>query len=217
MWKSIIVIKPDIAWKFTPEVEGKYFRLRHINPPRSPLGWISQVEPIPNTNFHIFFQPQRINGLSVFELLELNKPLIFESRKLAFRQEYKALNDWLIEIEVFTMPVIDLTPDQPVINPAIATVKVPTSVPIGPAANTAVRLLSVNSTSARKHATFYNPSTTRNLYIDTDSTVSMASAVAKVAPGKVYVSDFPSWQGEYWALLDGTGTTAVSVAVEEYM
>lgn len=218
MWKSIIVIKPDIAWKFTPEInEGYYFRLRHINPPPSPEGWIAQAEPIPNTNFHLFYQPQRINGLSILELVELHKPAIFTWRKLAFRQRTKIPNEWLIEIEVYTMPVVDLTPDQPVINPTIATTKNPTTVPVGPAANTAVKLLSTNTNNTRKHATFYNPSPNRNLYIDTDSTVNTASAVAKVAPGKIYVSDFPGWQNEYWGLLDGTGSTAVNVVIEEYL
>lgn len=216
MWKSIIVIKPDRIWKFTPEIEGRFFRLRHINPPSFPMGWIGQAESIPNTNFHTFFQLQRINGLSVFELVELNKPLIFATRKLGFRQEYRTLNDWLIEVEVYNMPVVDLTPDQPVINPAIATAKIPTSVPVGPAANTTAKLLPVNESKTRKHATFFNPST-RNLYIDTDSTINIASAIAKVAPGKVYISDIPGWQGEYWGMLDGTGSTAVTVAVEEYL
>lgn len=216
MWKSIIAIKPDKGWKFTPIIEGQFFRLRHINPPPSPMGWVGQAEPIPNTTFHTFFGLQRINGLSVFELLELPKPPIFEARKLGFRQEYRTPNEWLIEVEVYTMPVVDLTPDQPVINPAIATSKNPTVVPVGPAANTAVKLLPVNTSNTRKHATFYNPSANRNLYIDTDSTVNTASAVAKVAPGKIYVSDFPGWQGEYYGLLDGTGSTAVNVAVEEY-
>lgn len=209
MWKSIIVVKPDITWKFTPEIEGVFFRLRHINPPRSPMGWIGQAEPIPNTNFHTFFSVQRINGLSVFELLEIEKPRIFEGRKLAFRQEYRIPNDWLIEVEVCTMPVVDLNPDQL----PISTTKNPTSVTMN--GTTAVRLLPVNTTNSRKNATFYNPSTLRNLIIDTDSTINTASAIARVAPGKVYISDIPEWQGEYWGVLDGAGTPAI--AVEEYL
>lgn len=217
MWKSIIVVKPDAIWKFTPEVEGQFFRLRHINPPKLPVGWVAQAELIANTDFHQVFAPQRLNGLTTFEILELNKPYVFSSRKLAFRQETRIANDWIIEVEVNLMPVIDLTPDQPVVNPTITTTKIPTSVPVGPAANTAVKLLPINTNNTRKHATFYNPSTTRNLYIDTDSTINTASAIAKVAPGKVYVSDLPEWQREYWGLVDGAGTTAVNIAVEEYI
>lgn len=181
------------------------------------MGWIGQAETILNTNFHTVFQIQRINGLSVFELLEISKPPVFATRKLGFRQEYRTPNEWLIEIEVYIMPVVDLTPDQPTISPTIATVKNPISVPVGPNASTPVKLLPVSASSNRKHATFYNPSTTRNLYVDTDSTITIASAIAKVAPGKVYISDIPGWQGEYWGMLDGAGTTAVSVAVEEYL
>lgn len=214
MWKSVIVIKPDITWKFTPEInEGIYFRLRHINPPPAPEGWIAQAEPIPNTNFHLFYQPQRINGLSIFELVELRKPPIFTWRKLAFRQRYKTPNEWLIEIEVYTMPVVDLNPEQPPANPGISTTKNVSSVPMN--GTTPVKLLPVNITNSRNGATFYNPSTTRNLVIDTDSNINTASAVARVAPGKLYISDFPEWQGEYWGVLDGPGTP--SVPVEEYV
>lgn len=217
-YQSLIAIKLDTFWKFTPTVEGLYFRIRHIEAPRSPVGWVAQVEPIPNTNFHLFYNPQRVNGLSFYELLEFKIPPVFQSRKLAFRQESRSPNNWLIEVEVcIDMPVVDLNPDQPIANPATASTKNATSVPVGPAASTAVKLLPVNTTNSRKHATFYNPSTTRNLYIDTDSNINTASAIAKVAPGKVYVSDIPGWQGEYWGMLDGTGSTATNIAVEEYV
>lgn len=213
MWKSIIVIKPDKAWKFTPEIEGQYFRLRHINPPPAPLGWVAQAEPILNTNYHTFYKPERINGLSIFEVINLSIPPIFNTRKLAFRQEYRTPNEWLIEVEVYTMPVVDLNPEQPPINPGISTVKNATSVPMN--GTTPVRLLPANINNSRNGATFYNPSTLRNLIIDTDATVNTASAVARVAPGKLYISDFPEWQGEYWGVLDGTGTP--SIGVEEYL
>ena len=214
MWKSIIVIKPEAAWKFTPEInEGHYFRLRHINPPPSPEGWIAQAEPIPNTNFHLFYQVQRINGLSVFELIELHKPPIFTWRKLAFRQRYKTANEWLIEVEVCTLPVQDLNSDQPAVNPTISTNKIASSVTMN--GTTPVRLLPANTAGTRKNATFYNPSTLRSLIIDTDSTINTASAVARVQPGKIYIADIPEWQGEYWGVLDGAGTPAI--AVEEYV
>lgn len=214
MWQSIIVVKVENFWKFTPEInDGRYFRLRHIDPPKAPLGWIGQAEPIPNTAFHQFFQLQRLNGLSVYETVEFEKPPFFASRKLGFRQETRIANNWLIEVEVnLEMPVIDLNPDQPAVNPTIATTKNKVSVAV---TNTAVKLLPVSTANARKHATFYNPSTTRNLYIDTDSTINVASAIAKVAPGKLYISDIPSWQGEYWGMLDGTGTS--NIDVEEYV
>ncbi len=211
-WKSIVVIKIENFWKFTPEVEGIYFRLRHINPPRSPFGWVGQAEPIPNIDLHTFFNLQRVNGLSTYEVVELRKPPIFTTRKLGFRQEYRNPNEWLIEVEVFTMPVIDLNPEQPPVNPTISTNKIATSVTMNGTAP--VRLLTVNTANNRKNATFYNPSNTRNLIIDTDSTINTASAIAKVAPGKVYISDIPEWQGEYWGALDGAGTTATTV--EEY-
>lgn len=214
MWKSILVIKVGTAWNFTPEIEGRYFRLRHIDPPKSPVGWIGQAEPIINTNFHQFFGIQRINGLSVYECLDLLKPEFFITRKLAFRQGMVAPNNWLIEVEVnLEMPVVDLNPEQPPINPGISTTKNVSSVPMN--GTTPVRLLPVNATNSRNGATFYNPSTLRNLIIDTDANINTASAVARVAPGKLYISDFPEWQGEYWGVLDGTGTP--SIPVEEYV
>lgn len=218
MWKSIIAIKLESYWKFTPDVEGVFFRLRHIEAPSNPIGFIGQAELLPNTNLCQVFGVRRLNGLTPYEIAEYVKPPVFTTRRLALRQESRVINNWIIEVEVSSiMPVVDLTPDQPTISPTIATAKNPSSVAVGPAANTAVKLLSNNATSSRKHATFYNPSTSRNLYIDTDSTINIASAIAKVAPGKVYISDIPGWQGEYWGMLDGTGSTAVSVAVEEYL
>lgn len=218
MWTSIIAIKLESHWKFTPEIEGVFFRLRHIEAPTNPIGFVGQAELIPNTNLCQVFGVRRLNGLTPYEIIDFQKPQIFETRRLVFRQETRARNNWIIEVEVNSiMPVVDLTPDQPAINPAIATVKNPVSVPVGPAANTPVKLLPENTSKNRKHATFYNPSTTRNVFIDTDSTITTASAIAKVAPGKVYISDIPGWQGEYWGMLDGSGSTAVSIAVEEYL
>lgn len=213
MWKSILVIKLENYWKFTPEIEGDFFRLRHIDPPKSPMGWVGQAEAIPNTNFHQFFRPQRLNGLSVYETDEYRKPSIFTTRKLGFRQQSLTPNNWLIEVEVCIMPVIDLNPEQPPIDPGISTTKNPTFVPMN--GTTPVRLLPVNTTGSRKGATFYNPSSLRNLIIDTDATVNTASAIGRVAPGKLYISDLPKWQGEYWGVLDGSGTP--SIPVEEYL
>ncbi len=123
MWKSIIVIKVENYWKFTPEIDGKYFRLRHIEPPKAPTGWIGQAEAIINTKFHQFLGLQRLNGLSAYEIVEYVKPPIFATRKLGFRQQTQTPNNWLIEVEVSLMPVVDLTPDQPIINPTSSTSK----------------------------------------------------------------------------------------------
>lgn len=213
MWKSILVIKIENYWKFTPEIEGKFFRLRHIDPPKAPMGWIGQAESIINTNFHQFFQLQRLNGLSVYEVIEYQKPSIFTTRKLGCRQQTQTPNNWLIEVEVNLMPVVDLNPEQPPINPAISTSKKATTVTMN--GTTPVLLLPANTTNSRKSATFYNPSALLNLIIDTDSTINVASGVARVAPGKLYIADIEGWQGEYWGVLDGTGTPVI--VVEEYV
>lgn len=218
MWKSIIAIKLESYWKFTPDIEGVFFRLRHINPPLNPIGYIGQAELVPNTDSCQIFQIRRLNGLTPYEIIEYVKPTVFENRRLIFRQETKAINNWIIEVEVSSiMPVVDLTPDQPPVNPTIATTKIPTSVSIAGNSTATVKLLPASATNNRKHATFFNPSTKRNLYVDTDSNISVASAVAKVAPGKVYVSDFPNWQGEYWGMLDASDTVPTAIAIEEYV
>ena len=111
------------------------------------------------------------------------------------------------------MPVVDLNPEQPPVNPAISISKKATTVTIN--GTTPILLLPVNTTNSRKSATFYNLSTLRNLIIDTDNTINAASAVARVAPGKLYIADVEGWQGEYWGILDGAGTP--SIAVEEYV
>lgn len=154
--------------------------------------------------------------------INLDKQLIkFEQlENIDFQLEFYA-HSWIPTISLNfwedDMPVIDLTPDQPVINPGIATTKNAVAVSIAGTSNTPVKLLPASTTNTRKHATFYNPSTKRNLYIDTDATINTASAIAKVAPGKVYISDIPNWQGEYWGMLDLSDTVATNVAVEEYI
>ena len=207
MWKSIIAIRIDTFWKFTPEVEGSFFRLRHINPPKVPMGWIGQAEAIANTNFHLFYQLQRVNGLSVFELIELTKPPIFETRKLAFRQETKAPNNWIIEIEVADMPSYPLeTP--PITNPVAASIKNVTIVAVGA---TPTLLLAANP--LRKDVKFYSTDKTKTIYIDTDKVVSNTSAVDKIDPNSVCIPII-KWNGEWWGI-SSSGT--VNIEIEEYI
>lgn len=212
MWKSIIVIKPEAAWKFTPEInKGHYFRLRHINPPPSPEGWIAQAEPIPNTNLHLFYQTQRINGLSVYELIKLEKPLIFTWRKLAFRQRFKAgstANDWLIEVEVNTeMPSYPLE-DAPVVNPSAASNKVVTKIPV---TGTVTKLASANPNWVA--IKFYSADKLKSVFIDTDNVVSANSAIESVTPNKPVSVPYIIWTGD-WFGISSSGT--VEVEVEEY-
>lgn len=209
MWKSIIVIKPDKIWKFTPEVEGKFFRLRHINPPLSPMGWLGQAESIPNTNFHNFFGIQRVNGLSVFECLEAKKPPIFETRKLGFRQESRLANDWLIEVEVcLEMPSYSLD-DPAVINAAASSTKNVTTVPVS---TTITRILSANPN--RKGVKFSSQDKLRSVYLDTDNIVSPTNAIESLTPSKPISVPSINWLGEWFAVAS-SGT--VSIEVEEYL
>lgn len=221
-WQDLGTFTVSSNWQYTKQVVGQYFKIAYLTSPllaRNSTGTIALANmPESDVVDSIeFFKPQRISSYLPSEIISFPEPLKGWDYRLAIRKLVLP-NQLTIDftIQIF-MPVIDLTPDQPAINPAIATTKNPTSVAVGPAANVAVRLLPVNATNTRKHATFYNPSASRNLYIDTDSTINMASAIAKVAPGKIYVSDIPGWQGEYWGMLDGTGSTATSIAVEEYI
>lgn len=209
MWKSIIVIKLDAAWKFTPKIKGTYFRLRHINPPRSPVGWIAQAEAIPNTNFHLFYKPERINGLSVFELIELRKPAVFEARKLAFRQEFRTPNDWLIEVEVnVEMPSYSLE-DTALVNLSASSRKSVSTVSV---ANTPTKILEANPN--RKGVKFFSLDKLRNIYLDTDSVVNANSAIESLTPNKPISVPSINWVGE-WFAISSAGT--VSIEVEEYL
>lgn len=208
MWKSIIAIKLDTFWKFTPDVEGSFFRLRHINSPKTPIGWIGQAEAIPNTKFLQVFGIQRINGLSNFEILELPKPAIFQTRRLVFRQEPKTPNNWIIEIEVADMPSYSLD-DAPLINPSTSSSKTVTTVQV---TTTVSKVLSANPN--RKGVKFYSADKLKSVYIDTDNVVSVTSAIESVTPNKpVCVPTIP-WTGDYYAV-SSSGT--VSLEIEEYL
>lgn len=208
MWKSIIVIKLEGFWKFTPEIEGSWFRLRHIEPPKNPMGWIGQAEPIPNTNFHTYHELQRVNGLSFYESIHFRKPPIFQTRKLAFRQETRTPNNWLIEVEVCTLPSYALDDPLPV-NPVAASTKNVTTVPI---ATTPTKILPVNS--QRKGLKFYSGDKQKTIYIDTDNVVSATSAIESLTPSKPVCIPAITWTGEWWGI-SSAGT--VSIEVEEYI
>lgn len=209
MWKSIVVVKVENYWKFTPEInEGKYFRLRHIDPPKAPLGWIGQAEPIVNTNFHQFFQLQRLNGLSVYETLEFEKPPIFTWRKLGFRQETKTPNNWLIEVEVsLLMPSYPLE-DAPIINPNAASNKVANKVTVLP---TVTKLASANPN--RTAIKFYIADKIKSVFIDTDNIVAANSAIESVTPSKPVCVPYVIWTGDWYGI---SSSGNVDIEVEEY-
>lgn len=178
MWQSIIAIKLESFWKFTPEVEGAYFRFRHIEPPKVPLGWVGQAEEILNTNFHQVFDVQRLNGLTGYEIVEYKKPLVFVSRKLAFRQESRTPNNWLIEVEICTMPSYSLDDPTPINQLAINTKNVSTV----PVTSTVTKILPANP--ARKGVKFYSADKSKTIYLDTDNVVSSTSAIESISPSK---------------------------------
>lgn len=208
MWKSILVVKLENFWKFTPEIQGRYFRLRHIDPPKAPMGWVGQAEPITNTNYHQFYQIQRINGLSVYETFEYIKPPIFATRKLGFRQQTLVPNNWLIEIEVSLMPSYSLDDAIPV-NSSASSSKNTTSVPV---LATVTKVLAANPN--RKGVKFYSADKLRTIYFDTDNVVNNASAIESITPSKPVCVPTINWTGEWYGISSG-GT--VTVEVEEYV
>lgn len=212
-------------WQYSEQVEGTHFKVVYLSSPlfaRNSTGTIALANmPQNQTDQSIeFFKPQRISSYLPSEIISFPEPIKGWNHRLAIRKlvlPNQPTTNFTIQI---FMPVVDLTPNQPekpLINPAISTTKNTKLAVVGPNANTAIKLLPTNSNNTRKHATFYNSSGDRNLYIDTDSTVNTLSAIAKVGPGRVYVSDIPGWQGEYWGMLDGTGSMGVQVDIEEYV
>lgn len=207
MWKSILVVKLDNNWKFTPEIQGRFFRLRHIDPPKSPMGWVGQAEPIINTNFHQFIGIQRINGLSVYETFEYIKPPIFATRKLGLRQQTTVPNNWLIEVEVCIVPNYSLDDPTPV-NQLASSTKTVTSVPV---AATPTKILPANP--LRKGVLFVSPDKLKTVYLDTDNVVSNLSAIESLTPSRPQCVPAIDWTGEWWGAAS-SGT--VTISVEEY-
>lgn len=222
-WHEIGHLALTKDWQYIDAAEGRDFKIVYLTPSvlsgRNPTALAALVDkPESDTESTEIFRPQRLNFYSIAEIIRFPQPPRSWLHRLAVKQlVFPTQSTTPLEIKIY-MPVIDLTPDQPVVNPSISTIKNPVNVSIPAATTTAVRLLPVNAMGSRKHATFYNASSKRNLYIDTDSTINISSAIAKVAPGKIYISDIPGWQGEYWGVLaDATDTTASNIAVEEYV
>lgn len=203
MWKSLIAIKIETYWKFTPLIEGTYFRLRHIEPPKTPVGWIGQAEAIPNTSFHQLFAIQRLNGLSFYETIEYIKPPIFETRKLAFRQESKSPNNWIIEVEVSdVMPIWN--PSGPA-TPVTSSTANATSVPVS---TTSVLLLAANTN--RVEVLIYNTSTKSTLYLGYGTAATVGGGVP-VAPGGYFElpADYTGAINGIWNVADVNGAAKV--------
>ncbi len=220
-WQPLFDFKLTVDWQYSKPVQGRDFKAQFISTDigRNSIILIALAN-IPFENIKEsseFFKPQQIKPLVESEIIRFAEPPKNWLYRIAIKQ-IPIPRQPLSQTQVrFFMPVIDLTPDQPAINPAIATTKNPIAVSIAGNSTAAIKLLPVSASNNRKHATFYNPSTKRSLYIDTDSTINIASAIAKVAPGKIYVSDIPGWQGEYWGMLDLSDTVPTVIAVEEYV
>jgi hypothetical protein len=221
-WQKIEQLTLTKDWQVINAARGRFYKITYLSIPESRqnfTGLIALVDRPSDEDLESteIFRPQKFNSYSISEIIGFAEPPKRWSYRLAVKQLVFSDKPTFSEIEIY-MPVVDITPDQPVINPTISTNKIPTSVSIPAATTTSVKLLPANASGVRKHATFYNGSAKRNLYIDTDSNINNASAVAKVAPGKLYISDMPGWQGEYWGVLaDGNDSAASAIAIEEYI
>ena len=221
-WQEIGHLTLTKDWQYLNTAKGRDYKIAYLSSPllgRNSTGLVALVDKPEDESLESteIFKPQKISSYSISEIIRFPAPPNQWAHRLAIKQlVFAAQSTFISEVKIY-MPVIDLNADQPVINPAISTNKIPVSVSIPAATTTAIKLLPANTSGARKHATFYNASTKRNLYIDTDSTINISSAIAKVAPGKIYISDIPGWQGEYWGVLaDGNDTAASNIAIEEY-
>ncbi|MBE9193255.1 hypothetical protein IQ230_23495 [Gloeocapsopsis crepidinum LEGE 06123] len=105
MWKPFFTIRPTKSWQFTPAIEAQIFRLRHLNPPISPIGFIAQAE-LASDGLYQFYDVKRLNGLTPYECLVYVKPIFFSDRVLAFRQDYRTANNWNIVIEYTTQLIV---------------------------------------------------------------------------------------------------------------
>jgi len=224
-WQDLGTFTLNNNWHYTSQIKGRNFKITYFSPPILGLNStgiiaLANMPEDPTNDSTEFFKPQRTNSYLPSEIITFPEPLKGWDYRLAIKKlvlPNKLSPDPTIQI---FMPVVDLNPDQPekpLVNPAIATAKNTKLAVVGPEAFTAQQLLPVNATNVRKHATFHNHSPNRNLYIDTDSNINTVSAIAKVGPGKVYVSDIPGWQGEYWGMLDGTGSMGEMIDIEEYV
>ncbi|MGL4620700.1 MAG: hypothetical protein ACRCZS_16830 [Chroococcidiopsis sp.] len=212
-WQHLATFNLTESWQHSGYINTRSFRVTHQVDRAEQQKLIALVTLInlseEGENTEIF-KPQRIQYRTESEIIQFPNPPRGWQYGIAVKQltlPNQTLSNWEIKID---MPVVDLQPEQPPINSAASTAKNRTTVAVS---TTPTKLLSA-ATVDRKHATFFNSDTKNSVYIDTDSTVNNTSAIANVGSKKIYVSDIPNWQGEYWAVA-ASGT--INVDVEEYV
>lgn len=173
IWTPFFKLKLANEWRFTPIVDGAYFRLRHLSPPKAPIGWLAQAEVIEDGSLQLF-GIERLNGLVPSEVVVLQSPPCFRNRRIGFRQEAKVINDWNIEVEYCDMPLFNPATVSPAVahNVAITSTQVSTK---------SIVLLPANLN--RMGATFTNITKLAVLYLKAKDEASTSSYLVKINPG----------------------------------
>lgn len=178
-------------------IEASYTR---ANRSWNEAGWIYPV-----------FDVENIGGVK-----GIRKQVYFERRSFRFDNLPEAnyqlefiVNNWIpnlnLKIWENDMPLYPITVDQfsglAATSYTTATVSVTTTV---------TKLLAANP--YRRSATFFNPDSSKSVYLDLTNTLSTTNAAFVIPPGTVYVSDIP-WTGDVWGVVK---TGSVGVVVREF-
>lgn len=171
-----------------------------ICPDRKPTwfeaGWIQQLRNIPNVGI----------TRSGKRKIDLEKQEIkFDSLSpIPYKLEFIS-RDWIprITLNVWEndMPLYPINSTN---NPLASGEFISKSVTVS---TTVIKLLDVNPN--RKTASFFNPDSTKSVYLDLVNTVSATNAAFVIPPGQSFVMDL-SWSGEMYGIVK-TGTVAVGI------
>lgn len=137
------------VWQFTDETESEFFQIRHSN-----IGSVARALVCQGTiiNEQMFLYQIREMSANQNEIWKIEKPPIFDNRRLGFCQIYGE-TDWSIQVEEFMG--INNPGSVSVTNNNFATA---TNASVAYTANTGVVVLPANPN--RKYAAFVNNSAT---------------------------------------------------------
>lgn len=159
-------------------------------------GWLSQVRDIPNVGI------SKSGKRKIY--LERQEVKFDSLTPIPYQLEFIA-REWIprITLNVWenTMPLYPITTTN---SPQASGEFTSKTVPVK---NEVTKLLDINTN--RKSASFFNPDTSKSIYLDLVNTVSATNAAFVIPPGQSLVMDL-QWTGEIYGIVK-TGTVTVSV------
>lgn len=204
LWQNLATFTLDNDWQLSEPTSSTVFRLHHSfdNPNKYQVVAIAALANQSSQGIEIF-SSQRINPKSELEIIQFPSPPTRWNYSFGIKQVLlpkQSLIQWSLSVD---MPLIPINPPEPAnlfqsSSFTASTANVTT---------TAVKVLSANPN--RKQASFYNPDSSKTVYLDVTSALTTTVAALAIPPGNAYISDL-NWIGDVYAVVK-TGTVTIQI------